>query len=141
LVDKYGFISVDHVLKLRPPCPNCGFYDLIDNGSEEFNGILQKKYICKNKKCRTQFRSPLIRQIKKIHELSSERCPKCGKTNCYTFSNNGTIWELTCESCSHVRFFTPFTSTNSAEKKSESKDKKPSPKKDGNNGRLDSYMS
>lgn len=141
IVDKYGFVGVDYVMKLRPPCPNCGSYDLQENGSKRFHNMFQKKYKCKNKKCRTQFRSPLIRQIKKIHKLSSERCPKCGKTNCYTFSNNGTIRELTCESCGHVRFFTPFTATNNTEKKTESKDKKPSPKKDGNNGRLDSYMS
>ena len=132
---------VNKVIDLAPRCPNCRKknYNHKNNGRKKYRNFQQKKYICKE--CGTEFRSPLYRQIKKIFNMTSLKCPKCTNKNNFSFFKDGALWKLTCESCGHVRFFTPFTATNNTEKKTESKDKKPSTKKDGNNGRLDSYMS
>lgn len=109
LIDKYGYLDVDYVMKLRPPCPSCHSYNLQDNGTHEMGTFIQKSYICKNKKCKTIFRSPLVRQFKKIHDLSSYKCPNCESKNDFNLTHDGSeIWVLTCEKCGYIEYFSKF---------------------------------
>ena len=119
LIDIYGLIDVEHVMKLRPPCPHCKSYDIKDNGTEVVDNFIQKKYICR--KCKKVFRSPLAKQVKKIHELNSLECPNCGSKDSFTYSHEGAnIWILKCNNCGFVQFFTEF-SDNATKKKSTKK--------------------
>jgi DNA invertase Pin-like site-specific DNA recombinase/DNA-directed RNA polymerase subunit RPC12/RpoP len=118
LIETYSLPDVEDVIKLRPPCPNCGSYISQDNGTSVVDNFIQKKYICTQ--CDTVFRSPLVREIKKIHDLNSLPCPNCRSKKNFSYSHEGAkIWILKCTKCGFVQYFSEFSDivTKNKEKK------------------------
>ncbi|MCK4827838.1 recombinase family protein, partial [bacterium] len=130
LVDKYGLEPVLDVMDLKAACPNCGWILKEKNGKEKTKDLFQRKYICKN--CRTEFRFPLVRQIKKIEKLVSMPCRKCNaKANFTLLSDDSDFWQLKCDNCNHVILLHEFLG------KSDSKNS--SNEKKGNKGEEDRH--
>lgn len=134
IIEQYGLEPVFNVLNLSPPCPKCGSFDLQNNGKGQKNK-LQKKFICK--KCKTQFRSPLYKQIKRIEKAVATVCRDCGKNNEFTIIQDGSFLELKCNNCRWSVLYKEFSDKHQTINQfSSKKTRRKSRKKNSNNSNL-----
>lgn len=106
LVEEYDLESVAEVFSLKPSCEECGSHNTHKNGKEETSGMLQLKFICAD--CGHHFRIPTKRKIKRIQDLVSLSCKKCGSKNKFTLEKDGDFWKLICENCGEGRLLTEY---------------------------------
>lgn len=109
LVEEYGIEAVNEASKryLKISCPKCGSVELQKNGNEEMNGSLQSKYICK--RCGHHFRFPSEKQLKKIENLVSLPCRKCGLRDQFILEKDiSGFWKLICKECGYIIFLQEY---------------------------------
>ena len=69
---------------------------------------MQNKYICRG--CGVEFRRPLVREIKRINNLTAMPCPICNLKDHFKLLKEvgSAIWRLRCDHCGYVQLLYNF---------------------------------